>query len=55
MKKSGLIALTVMLGAASGFLAVNAQQSQIETKGLTRKIIAEEVLSGPLTLPWRGP
>jgi quercetin dioxygenase-like cupin family protein len=49
MKKSDLIALTVMLGAASGFLAVNAQQSQIETKGLTRKIIAEEVLSGPLT------
>jgi len=49
MKKSDLIALTVMLSAASGFLAVNAQQSQIETKGLTRKIIAEQVLSGPLT------
>ena len=49
MKKPGLIAFTAALGAASGFLAVHAQQSQIETKGLTRKIIAEQVLSGPLT------
>jgi len=46
--KKPVIALTLVLGAASGFFAVKAQQSEIETKGLTRKIIAEQVLSGPL-------
>ena len=49
MTKSKAIALTVLLGAASAFLAGKAQQPQIESKGLTRKIIAEQVLSGPLT------
>jgi quercetin dioxygenase-like cupin family protein len=48
MNKARLIAL-VSVGAASGILTVKAQQSQIEVNGLTRKIIAEHVLSGPLT------
>jgi quercetin dioxygenase-like cupin family protein len=48
MNKPSLIALA-SVGAVSGILAVKAQQSEIEVKGLTRKIIAEQVLSGPLT------
>jgi quercetin dioxygenase-like cupin family protein len=48
MNNAGLIALA-FVGAATGMLAVKAQQAQIEAKGLTRKIIAEQVLSGPLT------
>lgn len=49
MKKSAVIALLLVVGLASWILAVPAQQSQIEAKGLTRKVIAEHVLSGPLT------
>ena len=33
MKKSYVIALAVVFGGAFGFLSVEAQQSQIETKG----------------------
>ena len=48
MNNAGLTAL-VCVGVASGILAAKAQQSQVEMEGLTRKIIAEHVLSGPLT------
>ncbi len=49
MQKSAVIAVASAIGVASGILAVRAQQPQIESRGLTRKIIAEHVLSGPLT------
>ena len=48
MTKAGLVVLAC-LGAMSGVLATENRQAQVETKGLTRKIIEEQVLSGPLT------
>jgi quercetin dioxygenase-like cupin family protein len=48
MRKAGLFVLAC-LGAMSGVFATENRQPQVETKGLTRKIIDEEVLSGPLT------
>ena len=48
--KKAVIAVLACFGAMSWVVAAEIrQQPQVETNGLTRKIIAEHVLSGPLS------